>query len=341
MSNDEILSDNELLFEAYQRHNDVDTEATEDSSLVAAVASGSSFRMKANIPHSCQFHVQHGNLIPFWKRDKKFAESVVNDINITLEQAWSGYTKPAQWARTKVCPICNGRGAIPNNLMPCPLCHGVGTSHASHDHSCFSHLSQDHSHHFHQTFDWECSLCHGKGEILRSPHGKNCSVCNGSGLVEEMMKEQVVVPRGVLNQFLIFFDKGGNGNLLTKAADMIVRINILEHDVFQREGDDLIVDVNITLKEALFGFNRTIKHLNGTEITIVQDEITTPLQTFTWNNMGMPKMSTQCLGGDPKDCPPQLKEDLEFGNLVMKVHVLLPKSLKDHQQQAFRSALGD
>jgi DnaJ-class molecular chaperone len=167
--------------------------------------------------------------------------------------------------------------------------------------------------------------------------------------VDEFLIKEVVVPRGAQEKHLIFFEGAGNENLDIKAADMIVRIHILDHQVFTRDGDDLLIAVNISLKEALFGFNRTITHLNGTSIDIIHDDITSPGQEFTWEGMGMPIISEESedVGGrssgkDDGKNDGNGKDDgssVDFGNLIMSVHVVLPERLKDHQTQAFRSAL--
>lgn len=350
------------LWQAYQEAIIHPTTAvstnTETPPKIQSITPGIAFRFEATAP-GFQFVVSQGNLVPIWKRGKKFSESAVNDIDLTLEQIYNGYIKPATWMRTKICPVCLGKGATESNLINCPNCIGTGSLHNSHDHSCFSHVSNDHTHHFHQTLDVACNLCHGKGEILKPIHGHNCSICNGTGIVEEKISKKVIVPRGAPDEHLIFFKGSGNQNLETKPADMIVRVHVLDHDVFERDGDDLIIAVNISLKEALLGFNRTIKHLNSTPINIVHKEITVPLQEFTWAGFGMPIFVESCKDDENEnDCgnEAKVKEEVvdvdvetktekekvvEFGNLVMRVHVVLPETLKKHQSAAFRSALRD
>jgi len=357
------------LFQSYQKTAKTATNpdpsphplSTElnDAPAVDSLVPGASFRLEAEIDGVAHFHVRKGNLIPFWKRGKKFAESVVNDINITLENAYHGYTQDANWIRSKVCTVCNGRGATAEHLKPCQHCHGTGTLHASHDHSCF-YSNQDDSnedssglhYHFTQTVDVSCPTCDGKGEVLRTD-GHQCHRCNGKGLIDEFIQKKVVVPRGAQDGHLIFFEGDGNENLETKAATIICRVHIIEHPMFTREGDDLMIAVNISLKEALLGFNRTITHLNGTSIEIIHDDITTPGQEFRWESMGMPIITQEDFHGDAEKNNDSNDDDsndddsndddsndsVAFGNLVMSVHVVLPERLKDHQTQAFRSAL--
>ena len=155
--------------------------------------------------------------------------------------------------------------------------------------------------------------------------------------MDEFTFRDIVVPRGAEDGHLIFLQGVGNENLVTTAGDLIVRVNVLKNDIFDRDENDLIIKVNITLKEALLGFNRTIVHLNGTKITIVHQEITVPGEEFVWDGMGMPKLPKL----EEKEKEKDENSNMEFGRLIMRVNVVLPERLKEHQSQAFLSALGN
>ena len=70
----------------------------------ALLTPGNSFRLDVSTKQ-VHFHVQQGNLIPFWKRGKKRAESVINEINITLKDVYMGYSKPANSEKLFICNI--------------------------------------------------------------------------------------------------------------------------------------------------------------------------------------------------------------------------------------------
>ena len=358
-------ADNEL-FQAYQTKVNNNTtphskvSATEPHNSTHPLSADAAFRLEINA-EQLTFHLQQGNMVPFWKRGKKTAESVVNDINITLSEVYNGYSKAASWVSTRICSVCQGRGAEPHHLTTCSTCHGTGVIHAAHDHSCFSSQDTDgrHPHHVHSQWDTRCSTCQGKGEVLKTD-GHHCSHCNGTGVVEEFISRTITVPRGAQDGHLIFLKGAGNENNLVKAGDLIVRVNVLEHAVFVREDNNLVVGLNITLKEALLGFNRTFAHLNGTNITIVHSDITTPEREFVWVGLGLPieleeeehseARETQQREGkekgkekENKDRPAgaEKNEVQMFGDLVMRVNVVLPERLQKHQSEAFQSALGN
>ena len=317
---------------------------------------GPAYAYKAKVAGQVEFTLTQGNLQPFWKRGKKMAESAVNDIDITLEQAYNGYAQMAHWFRTRICPVCAGRGALPPDLKPCSHCHGTGVLHASHTlslspeerrtchHHDHHHDHHDHHHYqsqtFHQGLDVQCPICKGRGEELIAGRS-HCSRCNGSGIIDEFVVRNVTVPRGVPDGHLIFFEKQGNENLEIAPGDMIVRVNVKDHEVFERvDNDNLLVGINITLREALLGFKRNVTHLNGTIITVLHDDVTTPGQEFSWKDLGMPKIRKGCISGDVDDCKADNKPH-KFGKLIVRVHVNLPSSLKAHQSAAFSSVLGD
>jgi DnaJ-class molecular chaperone len=369
----------EQMFRAYKAATEAATEAVnisvpevpEDSHVLRAVHApplqnhtpGAAYAFEAAVGGQARFTLSQGTLVPFWKRGKKMAESAVNDMEVTLRQAYHGFSQKAHWIRTKVCPVCAGRGALPSDFRPCSQCLGTGALHASHTLSCSrgdrghghddhdDHRDLDHDHHhshnlrrkhrhtFRQVLDVQCPKCHGRGEelIAGRPH---CSRCNGTGIVDEFVNRKVVVPRGVPDGHIIFFEKEGNENLEIAPGDMLVRVSVKEDDVFERVDDnDLLVRVNITLREALLGFQRNVTHLNGTTITVVHDDITTPGQEFSWKHWGMPVIRKGCKGGDVDDCAAD-QTPHEYGNLIVRVHVSLPSSLMAHQTAAFSSVLG-
>ncbi|KAF4315700.1 hypothetical protein BBO99_00009179 [Phytophthora kernoviae] len=101
-----------------------------------------------------------------------------------------------------------------------------------------------------------------------------------------------------------------------------VRLQVLTapHPLFTREGDHLWMDMDISLRESLVGFNKTFTHLDGRWVEVVRDEITPPRFVTVLKGEGMPK----------KDIPS------ERGQLHIKFHVQFPETLSDEQKVGFR-----
>ena len=72
------------------------------------------------------------------------------------------------------------------------------------------------------------------------------------------------------------------------SGDVILHVYSEEHEDFEREGSDLVTHQNISLVEALLGFKREIKHLDGRMIEIERDKVTEPGQNHEVPGLGMP-----------------------------------------------------
>lgn len=96
------------------------------------------------------------------------------------------------------------------------------------------------------------------------------------------------------------------------SGDLHIRVRIKPHKVFTRKGADLFMDKDITLLEALTGFNFDVKHLDGKNLTIasIPGDIISPNDVKTVKNKGMPFF----------------KDSYTYGNLHIKFNIIFPKS---------------
>jgi len=108
-------------------------------------------------------------------------------------------------------------------------------------------------------------------------------------------------------------------------GDVIAVVREVPHPIFTRDGDDLKMDMEISLREALLGFTRTIVHLDGHKVTIQNKpgHTTQPFEVQVIEGEGMPLHGT-----------PSLK-----GNLHVKFIVKFPDSLSPSQQTAIKELL--
>ena len=101
-------------------------------------------------------------------------------------------------------------------------------------------------------------------------------------------------------------------------GDVIVSLRQKPHGTFTRKGNDLHMTMEISLKEALTGFTRTVKQLDGRDVTVREEGVTGPYSTKTIKGEGMP------LHGVPS----------ETGNLKIQMKVKFPKRLTPEQAKA-------
>ena len=117
-----------------------------------------------------------------------------------------------------------------------------------------------------------CPHCDGRGQIIKNP----CKTCHGAGRVEEEKVLAVKIPAGVDNGDRIrLAGEGEAGPTGTPPGDLYVEVRVREHDIFQRDGDDLHCEVPIRISQAALGDNIRVPTLDG------ETEIRIPAETQT------------------------------------------------------------
>jgi molecular chaperone DnaJ len=177
------------------------------------------------------------------------------EVNLTLEEAYSGVEKELDVKRERSCDICDGSGAEPGReIETCRQCGGSGQSRVSH--GIFSIAST-------------CPVCEGKGKIIRYP----CKTCGGKGRTLENRKIKVTIPAGVdSGNRLRVGGEGEGGYKGGRPGDLYVILHVEEHDHFKREGSDLIYRLDISFAQAALGDEIKIQTFEGKEKIKVHPE---------------------------------------------------------------------
>ncbi|MEO6463377.1 MAG: DnaJ C-terminal domain-containing protein, partial [Candidatus Eisenbacteria bacterium] len=160
-------------------------------------------------------------------------------LKLSLEEVATGVKKTIQVKRKVTCETCEGTGAQKGGKSTCAPCGGRGQ------------VRQVRSSLFGQFVNiGPCPKCHGTGAIIEKP----CLKCRGEGRIVDVSTVTVDVPAGVAEGNYIplrgLGDAGLNGG---PAGDLQVHIEEKEHDVFERDGDDLHVDVPVAMSKAALG----------------------------------------------------------------------------------------
>jgi molecular chaperone DnaJ len=177
------------------------------------------------------------------------------EVSLSFDQAVNGAQVPLAVPTSSPCPTCRGSGAKPGTSpRVCPVCNGRGLEAQSQ--GIFS-MSQP------------CSNCHGSGTVIDDP----CPTCQGSGAQRSVKRMRVNVPAGVKDGSRIrLAGKGepGFGNDPARPeggapGDLYVITRVAESSVFKRNGDNLEVEVPLTIPEALQGAVIEVPTLNGSK----------------------------------------------------------------------------
>ncbi len=231
------------------------------------------------------------------------------DIEISLEEAARGVEKEISFRRLGECGHCNGSGAEPGSKKTtCPTCRGAGQVTTSRG---FFHVRQ------------VCPTCHGSGSRFE----KVCAKCSGEGRVNETAKIHVRIPPGVdTGSKLRSSGNGEAGVMGGSAGDLYIVIHVKEHEVFERQGDDLFCEMPIKFTLATLGGTIQVPTMEG-KATLKIPAGTQSGTTFRLKGRGMPQLR----GGGQ-------------GDQLIRVHVEVPTSLSAEQRkklEEFAQSCGD
>jgi molecular chaperone DnaJ len=173
-------------------------------------------------------------------------EDLRYDMQISLEEAALGCEKEISVTKLDACDACNGAGAEPGSKMrQCGTCGGRGQVLTSR--GIFS-IAQT------------CPHCKGAGRILEKP----CKKCSGSGKHERTSKIKLRIPAGVEGGSRL--RSSGSGEAGTRggpAGDLYVFLQVKPHEIFAREGDDLLCEVPVSFIQATLGAEIEVPTLQG------------------------------------------------------------------------------
>lgn len=224
---------------------------------------------------------------------------VLMRVNIDFDDAVFGCSKDINLDVVEECSKCDGEGGFDSET--CSRCHGSGTI-TSEQHTILgSFVSKT-----------TCPECNGKGKAYK----RKCSACNGKGKVKKNKTITVNVPSGIDNgDRLRVSGKGSAGTNDGPNGDLYLEFSVSEHEYFIREGDDIYLEVPITITEAILGTKKTIPTLYG------NIKLTIPAGTDSGD-----KQRIKGKGIDNKN-------SRNKGNMYVIMKVITPKKLSREQKK--------
>lgn len=142
-----------------------------------------------------------------------------------------------------------------------------------------------------------CESCSGSGSVYKEKD--RCKKCKGKRVTSEKKQLEIYVPRGAQQGERIVLEGEADQVPDQTPGDLVFTIVEIDHDYFQRAGNDLSAELDITLAEALTGFSRVVlKHLDGRGIQIEhpQGKVLQPGQILKVAGEGMPIKRTDTKG---------------------------------------------
>jgi molecular chaperone DnaJ len=193
-------------------------------------------------------------------------------VRIPLSEAAAGTTRTITLNRNEHCETCSGSGAKTGTKPEaCSTCGGRGRVNRSQ--GFFMMQSA-------------CPDCRGQGQIIRHP----CGDCRGQGLSPQSREITVRIPRGIQSgSQLRLAGEGEPGDLNAPRGDLFCVVEIEEHEIFHREGDNLLCDLAVSFPQAVLGAEVDVPTLNGAA-TLKVPAGTQPGRVFRLRGQGMPSV---------------------------------------------------
>ena len=173
---------------------------------------------------------------------------LLKKVDLTFEEAVFGSEKDFKVTVTEKCPECDGEGGFDKET--CVTCHGSGMV-TNEQHTIFGSFMTKTT----------CHDCGGTGRTFK----RRCTKCRGEGVIVSNKTITVKVPSGVDNGMRLRVSGKGeaspNGG---ENGDLYLEFNVKEHNYFKRNGDDIYLEVPLTIAEAALGCKKDIRTLSST-----------------------------------------------------------------------------
>ncbi len=168
-------------------------------------------------------------------------------LNVDFWQAIKGTQVKLNISRQETCETCHGTGSSGNNVAVCPECDGTGT---------VSQMAGA------MKFNLTCQRCGGTGRLKNT-----CPTCRGEGTIARPDTVEVRIPQGVkAGSRLRVQGKGNAGVAGGPAGDLYITIRVEEHAFFKRNGDNIEIQVPLTVSEAGLGAKIEVPTIDGRAI---------------------------------------------------------------------------
>lgn len=224
-------------------------------------------------------------------------------LTLSFEEAMRGVEKEVMITRLVACSPCDGKGAASvNDIKRCTRCHGSGQLHQTH--GFFSMATM-------------CASCGGKGKVIVTP----CKECRGEGRIKQKQPLTIKVPAGVDSGMRMKMsscgDVGAGGG---PAGDLYIHITVQPHELFQRDGDDILLEIPLSFTEAALGCKKELPTPTGGSCRLTIPEGTQAGKLFRIKGEGAPNVHHQ-----------------GKGDLLVRILVETPVSLSEKQKELLRT----
>ena len=238
------------------------------------------------------------------RRSPRRGRDLQMQVSLSFEEAVFGVEKEIEFQREETCARCNGSGAEPGTSPTrCTTCNGQGE---------VRQVRQTFLGQMVQTAP--CPTCEGRGETIASP----CKTCHGRGLERKTIKKKVQIPAGVDAGTQIRLNgEGGPGVYGGPNGSLFLVLDVRSHKFFKRRENDIILNLDINVAQAVLGAEVDVPTLEGDEKLKIPAG-TQPGKVFHIKGKGVPHLRR---GGR--------------GDQLVIFNVVVPTKLTKEQRELF------
>lgn len=190
------------------------------------------------------------------RRRERKGQDVIHQLSVSLEELYTGTVRKLALQKNIICDKCDGIGGKKGSVEQCSTCHGSGMQ------VQIQQLGPGMLQHL-QTV---CSECKGQGERINLRD--RCKQCNGRKTIRDRKILEVHVDPGMVDGQKIVFSGEGDQEPDYEPGDIVILLEEKEHHIFKRSRNDLIIRMQLELVEALCGFQKVIRTLDGRDLVI-------------------------------------------------------------------------
>jgi molecular chaperone DnaJ len=238
-------------------------------------------------------------------RESQRGSDLQQRVVLDFEESVFGAAREVEINRLEKCQRCSGAGNEPGTaLNTCATCRGNGQVRRA-QRSVFGQFTQV----------VMCPTCQGRGSVIQTP----CNTCRGGGLERRSRKIEVRIPAGVESGMQVRLSgEGDAGRDSGTPGNLYVQVEVRDHPLFRREGNDLIYDLPINIVEAALGVDKKIPTLeaDGKTETLKVPNGTRHGTEFVIRGKGIPHLQSS-----------------RRGDLRALVNLEVPRSLNANQRQ--------
>jgi len=227
-------------------------------------------------------------------------EDLEHHLNISFMESIHGLSTRLTVNRRETCGVCQGAGVdSTRGSQTCPSCRGTGKELKARGVMRFS---------------TPCRVCGGSGRV-----GGACSFCGGTGLVPSQETVTVRIPPGVDSGFRMRVPRKGNGGIMGgPPGDLYLIISVRPHELFRREGNDIVCTVPITVTEAALGTKIEVPTTDGKTLLRI------PPGTQSGQKLRLRGKGAPSLRGEVR------------GNQIVEVRVVVPRVADERSKEILR-----